>query len=177
MLEGRTVNLRVAEKEDLPLVAEWLVNPDFFSYAPFPQRSKTEFEKQYDNLPSDSMWFLVEKKDSSRIGFIYHELQGNQMEIGYALIPSERNKGFGREAITIFVDYLFLSKAIHRIQAPTGTDNRHSQKVLEKSGFKKEGIIRKAGFVRGKWIDESLYSILREEWKEPRILTKTASKW
>jgi RimJ/RimL family protein N-acetyltransferase len=44
---------------------------------------------------------------------------------------------------------------------------------LEKVGFKKEGIIRKHDFVYGKWIDDYIYSILREEWKEPKILTKT----
>jgi ribosomal-protein-alanine N-acetyltransferase len=51
-----------------------------------------------------------------------------------------------------------------------------SQKVLEKNGFKKEGTIRKEEFVRGEWRDKYLYSILREEWKEPRILTKTETK-
>jgi len=44
---------------------------------------------------------------------------------------------------------------------------------LEKAGFQREGIMRKPGFVRGEWIDAYLYSILREEWKEPKILTKT----
>jgi RimJ/RimL family protein N-acetyltransferase len=161
------------EKEDLPLVAEWLNNPEFFNHAPFPQRSRAELEKQYDNLPSNSKWFIVEKRDSSRIGFIYHELQGNQLEIGYALLPSERNKGFGTEAIAIIIDYLFLTKPIVRVQATTDVRNKPSQQVLEKNGFKREGIIRKADFVRGQWRDEYLYSILKEEWKEPRILTRT----
>jgi RimJ/RimL family protein N-acetyltransferase len=70
------------------------------------------------------------------------------------------------------VDYLFLSKEIVRIQAQTDVGNTASQKVLEKAGFKKEGIVRKLIFVRGEWRDFCLYSILREEWKEPKILTK-----
>jgi RimJ/RimL family protein N-acetyltransferase len=110
LLEGKTANLKVAEREDLPLIAEWLSNPEFFNYAPFPQRSRAEFEKQYDNLPSDSRWFVVEKKGGSKIGFIYHELEGSQLEIGYALVSDERNKGYGTEAITTIVDYLFLAK-------------------------------------------------------------------
>jgi ribosomal-protein-alanine N-acetyltransferase len=170
LLEGKTVNLRVVEKEDLPLVAEWLGNPGFFNHAPFPQRSRAELEKQYDNLPSDSKWFIVEKKDGSRIGFVYHELKGGQLEIGYALLPSERNRGYGTEAITIIVDYLFLAKPVARIQATADVRNKPSQRILEKNEFKKEGIIRKAGFVRGQWRDEYLYSILREEWKEPKAL-------
>jgi ribosomal-protein-alanine N-acetyltransferase len=51
-----------------------------------------------------------------------------------------------------------------------------SQKVLQKVGFKKEGIIRKSVFARGEWRDRALYSILREEWKEPKIPTKTTSQ-
>jgi RimJ/RimL family protein N-acetyltransferase len=72
------------------------------------------------------------------------------------------------------VDYLFLSKNIERIQAQTDVRNVGSQKVLEKAGFKKEGTIRKLFFLRGQLRDACLYSILREEWKEPKILTKTA---
>jgi RimJ/RimL family protein N-acetyltransferase len=47
-----------------------------------------------------------------------------------------------------------------------------SQKVLENVGFKKEGTFRKEYFVRGEWRDSCTYSILREEWQEPRVLTK-----
>jgi len=54
--------------------------------------------------------------------------------------------------------------------------NVASQKVLEKNGFKKEGTIRKSFFAKGEWRDMLLYSILREEWKEPKILTKTVSQ-
>ena len=70
------------------------------------------------------------------------------------------------------VDYLFLSKDTMRIQATTDVRNLASQKILEKTGFKKEGRLRKTGFVRGVWADDYLWSILREEWKQPRILTR-----
>jgi RimJ/RimL family protein N-acetyltransferase len=73
------------------------------------------------------------------------------------------------------VDYLFLSRDIVRIQAHTDLRNVASQKVLEKVGFKKEGTIRKNLFVRGEWRDAYLYSILREEWKDPKTLKKTTS--
>jgi len=74
------------------------------------------------------------------------------------------------------VDYLFLSKDVVRIQALTDVRNKASQRVLEKTGFQKEGVLRKVGYVRGKWADACVYSVLREEWKKPKILTKTASQ-
>jgi len=70
------------------------------------------------------------------------------------------------------VDYLFLSKDIVRIQAGTDVRNKASQKVLENAGFVREGTIRKSAFNKGEWSDGYIYSILREEWTEPRILDK-----
>jgi RimJ/RimL family protein N-acetyltransferase len=180
LLEGKNVNLRVMEKDDLPLFAEWFNKPEVFGeYNPLLQMSKTEVEKILDN-PSDLQPFIIEKKDGSKIGFIahFHVLHlgtgTKQLEIGYSLVPSERGKGFCSEAVKIMVDYLFLSKDIMRIQAQTDQRNGASQKVLEKAGFKKEGILRKNFFMRGEWTDDYIYSIIREEWKEPKILTKTA---
>jgi hypothetical protein len=43
LLEGKNVNLRVVEKEDLPLLVEWTANPDFLGeYVAFWQKSKAE---------------------------------------------------------------------------------------------------------------------------------------
>jgi len=130
-------------------------------------------QKMYDNLSPEERWFLVEKKDGSKVGNIGHRPVGKTQEIGYAILPSERKKGYCSEAAMLMVDYLFLSKDIARVQAHTDVRNVASQRVLEKAGFKKEGVVRKSVFVRGKWRDRYLLSILREEWKEPRILTKT----
>jgi RimJ/RimL family protein N-acetyltransferase len=169
------------EKEDLPLVTEWFNNPELGGeyFSPM-QRTRTEMEKSFESSPSEIRRFIIEKKDGTKIGFIQHfnvqNPMGKIVEVGYALVQSERRKGYCSEATTLMVDYLFLSKDIVRVQAYTNVRNVSSQKVLEKVGFKKEGIVRKNSFVRGKWEDECLYSILREEWKEPKILTKTEKK-
>jgi RimJ/RimL family protein N-acetyltransferase len=173
LLEGKLVNLKVLERDDLPLLADWSNNLEFFSDMWFPQMSRTDWEKRYDSLKPDTKWFFIEKKDGTRIGTVFHFLNGNYMEIGYILAPSERKKGYGSEAIKIIVDYLFLSKELVRVQAITGVDNPASCNALEKAGFKKEGIMRNSGFIRGEWKDGCLYSITREEWKEPKILTKS----
>jgi RimJ/RimL family protein N-acetyltransferase len=174
LLEGKTVNLRIVEREDLPLLIDWNSNSEFYGeYSPLRQLSKTEWEKRYDNLTADTKWFFIEKKDGTKIGEIGHFMFGKLLEIYYYLGTSERGKGYGTEAIMIMVDYLFLSRELMRVQATPDVSNIASQRVLEKTGFTKEGIIRKSGFNRGKWCDDCLYSILREEWKEPKILTRT----
>jgi RimJ/RimL family protein N-acetyltransferase len=178
LLEGKNVNLRIMEKEDLPLFAEWANKPEVWGeYNPLLQMSRTEAEKMFES-PHEAKPFIIERKDRTKIGFIIHfyvlHPAGRQLEIGYSLVPSEREKGYCTEAAQLMVDYLFLSKNTMRIQAQTDPRNVASQKVLEKVGFKKEGTLRKSLFMRGEWRDAYVYSILREEWKEPKILTKTA---
>jgi len=176
LLEGKTVNLRVIEKEDLPILAEWNSKPGFWGeLGEGAQLSKGDIEKWYDKMLAEGgKGFFIEKKDGTKVGYIDHSLRGNMLEIGYVLIPNERRKGYCTEAAKIMVDYLFLSKDIIRVQAHTPIRNVASQKVLEKVGFSKEGTLRKSSFIRGEWTNDYIYSILREEWKEPKILTKPA---
>ena len=128
MLEGKNVKLRVVEKEDLPLITEWMNNPEFWGpyFSPI-QRTRTEMEKTFESNPLEYRQFIIEKKDGTKIGGIAHfnvlAPYGKTMEIGYALLPSERGKGYCTEAAKIIVDYLFLSKDIVRVQAYTDVRN------------------------------------------------------
>ena len=172
MLEGKLVNLRVLEREDLPLFAEWNNDPEFGGeFEPLEQNSLSEIERWYDG-EREGEWFIVETKDGKPVGQIMYAPEGPYLRIGYILHKSERGKGYCTEAVRIMVDYLFLSKNIVRIQSQTDPRNTASQRILEKAGFTKEGVIRKATFIRGEWRDGVLFSIIREEWKEPKILTK-----
>jgi RimJ/RimL family protein N-acetyltransferase len=177
LLEGKKVNLRVAEKEDLPLLAQWFNDVEFAGdYQNFPeQTSRAQLERR---ILEQKEWadFIIEKKDGTKIGWAAHYVSAPNfgwIEIGYAIIPNERNKGYGTETIQILTDYLLLTSDIIRVQAVVHTENGASQQSLEKAGFKKEGTLRKALWdARGKWADGYIYSILREEWKEPKILKK-----
>jgi RimJ/RimL family protein N-acetyltransferase len=91
-------------------------------------------------------------------------------------MPNERGKGYTTEAVGLLVDYLFLLKDIQRIQALINEDNTPSKRVLEKNGFKMEGILRKLAFMIGKHTDTALYSIIRDDWGEPKILQHLGSK-
>jgi RimJ/RimL family protein N-acetyltransferase len=154
-------------------ITEWNNNSEFYGeYAPLTEFSQTEMEKLFENT-ENKQWFIIEKKDESKIGFIGYFPKDDCLEIGYALLPSERKKGYCTEAVMIIVDFLFLSRDIVRIQAYTDVMNVASHKVLNKANFKKEGVLRKFRFVRGEWKDYAVFSILREEWKQPRIIRKS----
>jgi len=180
LLEGKNVNLRVIEKEDVPLLVDWWSNPDFGEYFSPTQTTIAGMERFLESTVFEPKGFIIEKKDGSKIGYIWHfnmlSPYMNMLELGYGLVPSERGKGYCTEAARLMVDYLFLSKDIVRILATTHPKNVISQKVLEKVGFKREGTMRKCYFCGGEWTDMFIFSILREEWKEPRILTKPLEK-
>ncbi|MCW4052054.1 MAG: GNAT family N-acetyltransferase [Candidatus Bathyarchaeota archaeon] len=164
------MNLRLMEREELHILADWLNDPRFIGGYES-QENIDDLEKSFSR--HGSQWFFIEKKDGSRIGWVAKYLVGNQTTVGFGVVPDERCKGYATEATNIIVDYLFLTSNIVRVQADTSTENKASQKALEKVGFQKEGTIRRHFFSSGKWRDSGLYSILRGEWKEPKMLTKS----
>ena len=174
--------MRVADKEDVDFLVE--CNNDVSWWMSLVQHvdeqiSKSEL-KYFDNpsnltILTESKWFIVQKKDGTKIGLMNHRLvlPSRCIELSLGLTPKEQGKGYGTEATQLMVDYLFLSKEIARIQAVINVRNIASQRVVEKAGFQREGTIRKAFLIGEEMDDWYLYSILRDEWKEPKILTKT----
>ena len=170
MLSGVLVNLTVVERDDLPLVTRWRNDLHFVGeFEPFNQSSMTATERQFEGL-KDSDWFLVSTKDGTKVGFACDFKTQGCYGIGYMFVPEARGKGYGSETVQILVDYVFLHKDVPRIQAETHPDNVSSQRVLEKAGFKKEGILRARFFSRGVWRDTAMWSIIREDWGGPKVL-------
>ena len=170
------------EKEDVTLLTEWWNNLEFQGeYFPVLQKSKAQALQEFENpspvqIAMEHMEFMIEKKDGTRIGHIGYgkDILHDWIEIGYDVVLFERRKGYATEAMQILVDYLFLSKDIPRISICTDAQNIASIRAAEKVGFKKEGTVRKGGFAMGKFVDACLLGMTRDEWKEPKILTKTS---
>jgi RimJ/RimL family protein N-acetyltransferase len=84
--------------------------------------------------------------------------------VGYIILRREdRGRGYGTEALRIFSAYLFDAKPTERLQLVTMAGNVPSRRIAEKCGYQLEGTMRKFGFVRGKYVDAVMYSLLREE--------------
>jgi RimJ/RimL family protein N-acetyltransferase len=170
MLHGPHVDLRRVERADLPLLAAWngdeAVNGEFEGFG---QVSLSELEKQFE-ADDDERWYLVLEGGDTAVGYVAHGKCGGGCWMGYILVPEARGRGIGTEAVQLLVDYLFLHKDIGRIQAETHPANVASRRVLEKTGFTFEGMIRRSFFCRGTWRDTAMHSILREEWGGPRLL-------
>jgi RimJ/RimL family protein N-acetyltransferase len=174
-LLGEKIRLRPIEKSDLDDLHKWWNDPEFAGqFAGDYPKSRIEIEE----LMKGGWFFIIESRMGDRkIGFISYYLiridYPYLFEIGYRIKPNERNKGYTTEAAQLLVDYLFTTKKeIERIESVTDVDNLPSQRVLEKNGFKREGELRKRFFNKGQYRNEYMYSLLREEWKEPKALTR-----
>jgi RimJ/RimL family protein N-acetyltransferase len=87
-----------------------------------------------------------------------------ELEIGYRIfVPDNRGQGYLSEALPLFSAYLFATRPIGRLRIQTAHDNVGSRRVAEKSGYRQEGVLRRAYFYRGRWCDGVIYGLLREE--------------
>ena len=103
------------------------------------------------------------------IGFVmfFHvnERAGNG-EVAYWLTPSAHGEGYGKEAVSLVLDYAFENRRLHRVKARALAGNEASRGLLESLGFEAEGVARDEKFVRGEHVDVHNYGLLADEWLE-----------
>lgn len=83
--------------------------------------------------------------------------------VGIWLRPERRGEGHGSRAQRLLAAYLFEHYYLERVEASTEADNVAEQRALEKAGFTREGVLRRACFRGGEWRDMVLFSKLRGE--------------
>jgi ribosomal-protein-alanine N-acetyltransferase len=81
--------------------------------------------------------------------------------LGYWIGSPYARQGFMREAIEAVVHFGFTSLDLSRIEAACLPENKASRGVLEKSGFKYEGVAQSYLQINGRWRNHVLYSSLR----------------
>jgi ribosomal-protein-serine acetyltransferase len=84
--------------------------------------------------------------------------------LGYWLGESFQGHGIMIKACDALTNYCFNSLRLNRVEIKCTTENFKSQSIPEKFNFFKEGIIRQAVFLNGRFVDHFLYSKLKGEW-------------
>ncbi|MAQ35832.1 MULTISPECIES: GNAT family protein [Thioclava] len=83
--------------------------------------------------------------------------------LGYWIGQRHARHGYMREAIEAVVHYAFTKLDLSRIEAACLPENAASRGVLEKSGFKYEGVAQSYLQINGRWRNHVLYSNLRSD--------------
>jgi [ribosomal protein S5]-alanine N-acetyltransferase len=92
---------------------------------------------------------------------------GLAWEVGIVLAPEHRGRGIGTEAQRLLAHHLFDTTSVHRLTANTEADNLAEQRSLERCGFRREALLRQAGFRGGRWRDVVVYGLLRDDLVTP----------
>ena len=87
-------------------------------------------------------------------------------EIGYILGTPHWGKGLAGEAMRAVLRHAFGAMQLERIEADTDPRNAPSLRMLERLGFKREGLLRKRWFVNDEWCDSAWLGLLREDFTE-----------
>ena len=109
--------------------------------------------------------FKETKEIIGMVSLMNVDYDNKNAEIGYWLGKKYWGKGIMKEAIKLILDFGFKKLKLVRIYAKVMHPNITLAKLLEKSGFKYEGRMRKTILRRGKWMDDLRYSILNSEFK------------
>jgi len=106
-------------------------------------------------------------KDSGKVigscGFLNRRTKHYRAEIGYELSKEYWGKGIASEALEAVVKYGYKHFQLERIEALIEPANLPSQKLVEKQGFQREGLLRHYEYTCGKFDDLYMYSIIKED--------------
>jgi len=175
--EGERVTLRTAEEEDVPFLQRAYANPELRYQLGWDVRSRGEVEDDLDDRLGHDELFVIcldgetagpgdpDEDDVRRIGCIVAGTSERARSgIGFWLIPSVHGEGYGTEAASLALDYLFRVYPHPAVHATVLPHNDASRGLLESLGFSQDGRLRKEAFWDGAYHDSIHYSLLREEW-------------
>lgn len=176
-LVGNNVYLRMLEVSDAEEVLDYEVrnrvffkpftyikDESFYTLEAQQDRIKTNKEKSENDLYYGFGIFLKETDKLIGISMLAEILRGDLQScfVGYSLDEDHNGKGYTTEAVKLVVEYGFNELKLHRIEAGVMPHNIGSIRVLEKSGFHKEGLAKKNVRINGKWEDHQVLAIINE---------------
>lgn len=175
--ETENLLLRKITNEDLDFIFRHFSNPKVARYL-FDEPPITtitgaeEIVQFYADLAGKpfNRWIITEKDKNQPLGTCgFHNWDRRYLraEIGYDLSPDFWGQGIMNEALRGAIMTGFDQMRLNRIEALVYVENDPSVRLLEKLGFKREGLLRDYFYLDGQFYDHFLFSLLRRDWGEP----------
>jgi ribosomal-protein-alanine N-acetyltransferase len=95
--------------------------------------------------------------------------------VGYWVDGAKAGRGYVPEAVIVLARFAFEDLRLHRLQVAIIPRNARSRRVMEKLGFREEGIAERYLEINGVWEDHVRYGITVEEWEQRR--DALAAEW
>ena len=109
-------------------------------------------------------WAVTLKGQDEMIGkciLFQFSQENHRAEIGYILNRKYWRQGLTYQALGAVIDFAFNTLKLHRIEADIDTENLASIGLLEKLGFKREGLFRERWFVYDEWQDSVMLGLIK----------------
>jgi [ribosomal protein S5]-alanine N-acetyltransferase len=169
LLDLGDLQIRTWRKSDLEALLRYANNPkiaanlrDQFPY-PYTRRDAIEY-LNYVRMFEIPMSFAMEHGGEAigGIGFkLGTDIARLSVEMGYWLGEPFWGRGFATRAVTACSDWAFESYNVVRIFATVFSENVPSIRVLEKSGFVHEGVLRRSAIKNGAILDQVMFAKVR----------------
>lgn len=171
-LRTERLTLRALTAGDAPILAAYRNDPEVARYQdwdlPVSRRDADEFVASQAGatgpVPGDWVQIAIDH-EGELAGDLAVGLDGGGAlaMIGYTLRRDRQRMGIGREAVRALVDALFDRVGVHRVAATLDPLNVASARLLEQLGFRYEGCAKATAAVRGQWLDDDRYAMLRSD--------------
>lgn len=168
------VTLRPAAPRDADLLRQWRSEASVRRFQPLNELPTAQLRADvasqriadlYRGRGEKFQWIVqVDGQPSGWITLVVSNWEHGLAEVGYALSTVYQNRGVMTSALAILLDDVFHNTLLERIEARCAVENLGSQRVLEKTGFEREGRLRGYFKLRGRRMDNYLYSLLREDY-------------
>lgn len=168
MIVNNDLIIRTIKDADLEILHKWNNSQTRGSFQEFHFDSKNNIKKDYEEngfVTDKFKMLIIEVKELQEIGLIYiNFIRAGLIRIGLVICEdSYKGNGYGTKVTKLIVEHLFNNYPVVRIEAETDRENIGAQKVLEKAGFKREGVLRNYRYHHREWRDFIIYSILLED--------------
>lgn len=174
ILESDCIRLRGIEENDIERLYALFSNPQVMRYWSRGPMTNRQEAIDYANTIIEGFatrnvlnWIIADLESDQMIGTCtLYEInpQHARAGLGYALMPEYWGKGLAHDAASLAISYGFLELGLHRIEADTEPNNLRSNKVLERFGFQREGLLRERFFHPDGLQDSLIFGLLKPEW-------------
>jgi ribosomal-protein-alanine N-acetyltransferase len=163
------LRLRQFREDDVDAMHSCFTNVESMRYWNTPlhaKRIETEraVRRFIDCTPSYYRFWAVADKITDRcLGLVnYHDghIRNKRVAIGYLVDSAHCRQGLATEAVSAMIRFCFQDLSLHRLQAFIHPDNSPSRGLIEKLGFRHEGLLRENLRVGDEWRDDLLYALL-----------------
>lgn len=165
------ITLKAFSSVDIDDFMEWATDDEVTKYMMWNSyTSRSEAENFFVNVVEKHPWFKAICLGKKVIGSItLDEGKGAhscKAELGYVIARQYWGNGRATQATNLAIKTGFEDLDIERIEAYVDPVNIGSQRVLEKNGFVKEGLLKKCIIHKGVVKDRFLYSCLKSAYKQ-----------